>query len=413
MISHHIAVVGTPDLGHAIPTLDVLTELVRRGHRLTVITAGPPVAAVAATGATVVEYESVLAGMDLAVLNTVTEMDRLMQLGVMEDEVVLRAMEKHFVDEKPDLIICDATRLVVGPILAHKWNRPAAAFYTIFLSNERFSLWESVQKKRGKPDSRRRTQLAEALQHLIRLLAAHGQDFTLEDFYRPREDLYLAFFPRSFQFAGDTFNERYVFVGPNLRHGLDPGEWAPPANGRPLLLISLGTSVHRQPEFFRMCVEAFTDSPWHVVMHAHAGVGELGPLPANVEVHGWLPLLAVLEHAEAFLCHGGMGSLMASMARATPVVVVPSAPEQMINADRVTELGLGRVIQRDALNRDLLRTAVDEVATDPGIRDRVHDMQRDILDAGGGSYAADAIEACLRGRLANAVVRAGTETPGT
>ncbi|MGX7825867.1 macrolide family glycosyltransferase [Actinokineospora sp. 24-640] len=390
----HIVIAGYPGVGHAIPTLDTVTHLVGRGHRVTCVTTGIPAAKLATTGANIVEYDSALTGVDLAVMDTVEEMDRLMVLGVEEDRRLIAAVEEYAAHDRPDLVISDATRFAVGRILGRKWNVPIAAFCTVLLSNEHFSFHERVEAKKAAVP-RRRQHAAKALRNLVSLLAAHGQsDRTLEEFYRAQEGLYLAFYPRSFQFAGDTFDDKNVFVGPNLTEGTDPGEWAPPADGRPVLMISLGTSVHRRPDFFRGCVEAFRGSDWHLVLHAHAGLdlADIGELPPNVEVHRWLPHLAVLEHTDVLVCHGGMGTLMAAFAKATPVVVVPNSGEQMLNGDRVVELGLGQVLAQQAATGQALRRAVEEVHADPAVRERVAAMRADILRTGGGAHGADAIE---------------------
>lgn len=397
-MSHHIAMIGYCGLGHTIPLLDTVAQLVARRHRVTYVTSGSPARRLAATGANIVEYDSALAGVDLAVMDTVQQMDRLMVLGVEEDRRLIAAMEQYAGDDRPDLIISDATRFAVGRILGHKWNVPIAASCTVLLSNEHFSFHERVEAKKGAVPKQRQ-HAAKALRDLVSLLATHGQSHrSLAEFYQPQEGLFVAFYPRSFQFAGDTFDERYVFVGPNLTEGTDPGEWTPPADGRPVLMISLGTSVHRRPGFFRMCIDAFRNSDWHLIMHAHAGLdlAELGELPPNVEVHRWLPQLAVLEHTDVLLCHGGMGTLMAAFTKDTPVIVVPNSAEQMVNADRVLELGLGRVLAQDAVTAETLCRAVDELHADPAVRERVTAMRADIQRAGGASRAADAIEAYLK-----------------
>lgn len=392
----HIAVIGAYGLGHAIPVLPTVAELVARGHRVSYLVSGPAAVKVAATGAQVVPYDSALATVDLAVLDTVEEMDRLMVVGLEEDTALIAAAEARFAADRPDLLVCDATRMGVGRILKRKWGVPVAAFCTVLLSNEHFSFHDRVDAKRlGMP--KRRPHLAKALKGLVALLAAHGQsDRQLDEFFRLQEDLYVAFYPRSFQGAGDTFDERHVFVGPNLVDGADPGQWTPPADGRPVLMVSLGTSVHRRPEFFRVCAEAFRDSGWHLVIHAHDGLdlGGLAELP-NVEVHAWLPQLAVLRHTDVLLCHGGVGTLMAAFAEATPVVVVPNSAEQMVNADRVVELGLGRTLARDAVTAQALRAAVEELHADAGVRERAAAMRAEVRTAGGPVRAADAVEAYL------------------
>lgn len=391
-------IVNNPGFGHVLPTLDVVAELVRRGHRVTYATAGAAAGRVAATGADVLEFDSVLAGVDLAAVDTVDESHRLLPLQVRESEAILRAVDARLGSDAPDLVAYDTTVYHAGRILSRKWGVPAVALCATLSSNEHFSLMDKFVEVTGSALPPNHPVLREFGTRLLRLLAAHGQsDLSLEEFIGRPEGLHLGFYPRSFQFAGDTFDDRHVFVGPYAGDAAAP-TWTPPAGGEPLLVVSLGTSSNRRPGFFRTCAQALAELPWRVLMTVHSGVdvADLGPLPPNVEVHGWLPLHEVLAHADAFLCHGGLGSIMGALAQGTPVVVVPDSPERMVNAARVEELGLGRAITESALTPERLRGAVREVATDPEIREAAEAMREDIREAGGGSRGADAIEGHLK-----------------
>lgn len=399
-MSSHILVVNNCGFGHVLPTLDVVAELCRRGHRVTYVTAGSPVAQVAATGATVVESESVLATVDLAAIDTTGESQRLLPLQVRESEAILAAVGEHFDDSRPDLVAYDATVYHAGRILSRKWDVPAVALCATLSSNEHFSLIDKLVETTGQKLPKTHPALTEFATRLLKLLAAHGQShLSLEEFIGRAEGLHLEFYPRSFQYAGDTFDDRHVFVGPHLGDTTAPPTWSPPDDGVPLLVVSLGTAVNRRPEFFRMCAQALAELPWRVLLAVGHGVAadDLGPLPASVEVHNWLPLNEVLPHAGAFVCHGGMGSIMGALAHATPVIVVPDSPERMVNAARVAELGLGRAFTEPELTPARLRGAVREVATDPAIREQVTAMRDDIRVAGGGKRGADAIERYLAG----------------
>jgi calicheamicin 4-deoxy-4-thio-alpha-D-digitoxosyltransferase len=398
----HVLVVNNCGFGHVMPTLDVVTELVRRGHQVTYATTGGPLRQVAATGATVVEFDSALASVDLAEVDTVDQSHQLLPLQVQESEAILEAVTAHFdgAAALPDLVAYDATVYHAGRILARKWGIPAVAFCATLSSNEHFSLIDQIVQTTGRKLPRAHPAMTEFAKRLLALLAAHGQsDVSLEEFIGQAEGLHLEFYPRSFQYAGDTFDDRHVFVGPHIGDTSAPPTWTPPADGKPLVVVSLGTSVNRRPEFFRTCAQALAELPWRVLMTVHDGVSDadLGPLPANVEVHRWLPLREVLAHADVFVCHGGMGSIMGALTHGTPVIVVTAnSAEQMVNAARVAELGLGRTLAVEALTPQRLRGAVREVATDPHIRAQTEAMRVDIRDAGGGPRGADAIESFLK-----------------
>lgn len=396
---YHIAVINTSGYGHVIPTLDLTAELVRRGHRVTYVTAGGPVKNVATTGADVLEYDSKLPDFDLAELDSVHGQVLLPAITLRESEAILRAVTGHFTADRPDAVLFDVTVYHAGRILARRLGVPGIASSPVLLSNEHFSLTGKMVELSGRSHPRRHPALVEFTTGLIRLLAEHGQsDVSLDEFFREVTDLNIAYFPKSFQFAGETFDRRYQFVGPAVAGGLAAGEWEPPGDGRPILAVSLGTACHRRPGFYRALLDAVRPMPWHVVLGLHDGmdIDQLGPKPDNVEVHRWVPAYAVLRHADVFVCHGGMGSLMAAMYRDTPVVVVPTSLEAMANAQRVEQLGLGRTVHADRLTADQLRDAVLDVAADQGVRQQVQAMHRDIVAAGGGATGADVIEAHLR-----------------
>jgi MGT family glycosyltransferase len=122
---------------------------------------------------------------------------------------------------------------------------------------------------------------------------------------------------------------------------------------------------------------------------------DLGPVPANVDVRRWFPEPAVLRHARAFVSHAGMGSTTEALYYGVPLVCVPQMLEQELNAGRVVELGLGVRLDPRRLTATDLRTAVDAVTGDAGMRAALDRMRVATRAAGGAVAAADAIEAHL------------------
>jgi MGT family glycosyltransferase len=103
----------------------------------------------------------------------------------------------------------------------------------------------------------------------------------------------------------------------------------------------------------------------------------------------------VLRHAAAFVSHAGMNSTMEALYYGVPLVTFPQMPEQVANADRVTELGLGERLKADTLTPDTLRQAISRVTTDQQVRANLDRMRQAIRDAGGAERGADVIERYL------------------
>jgi MGT family glycosyltransferase len=198
--------------------------------------------------------------------------------------------------------------------------------------------------------------------------------------------LNLVFMPQQFQIGGETFGEGYEFIGPSPEYR--EGTWLP--RGRKILYVSQGTVYNRRPEFFELCVKAFTDTDWNVVMAVGDHV-DLGVTPDNFEVAPYVPQPAVLRNATAFLSQGGMGSVMDSLYYEVPVIGVPHLPEQATIMRRVEELGLGARLDIDGITPEQLRAEVEEVATDPVIRANLEIFSEHVRGAGGAARGADVL----------------------
>ncbi len=137
---------------------------------------------------------------------------------------------------------------------------------------------------------------------------------------------------------------------------------------------------------------------------------------SNFLVRRYVPQLALLQRATAFVTHGGMNSLMEAVWYGVPLVMVPpQIPElswfiegqaaefgplleMKTTAGRVAELGLGRVLDPAALDARTLRAAVEAVAADPTYRARIAALQGEMRQAGGAPRAADAIQQLIGAR---------------
>ncbi|HEV3001225.1 MAG TPA: macrolide family glycosyltransferase [Solirubrobacteraceae bacterium] len=396
MSERHVLFANVGGHGHVYPSLGLVSELARRGHRISYVTTAQFADEVAAAGATVVPYRSEFE--DFHVPDVVTQEDAETQLHlvyVRENVAVLRAAEEALRDDVPDLVAYDVFPFIAGRLLAKTWDRPAVRLTGGFAENEHYSLFEALWASHG----HRHPADVEAVHAvLVDLLAEYGVHTPVKRFWREIEDLNVVWLPRSFTVRPETFDDRFAFVGPSFTGRLEDASWRPPRPDAPVLLVSLGTLHNEQPEFFRACAQAFAGTPWHVVLAIGRFLdpAALGPLPPNVEAHAWVPFHAVLEHATVCLTQGTTGATMEAMDTGVPLVVVPHfATEALPFARRVVELGLGCELPADRLDPDGIRAAVERVAADGAIRQRVLRMQRDVREAGGPARAADVVEAYM------------------
>lgn len=399
-MKHHILFMPLPAYGHVTPTLAVVSQLIDRGHRVTFATTEEFAAAVRATGATPLCYESSLAGKQQPEKFTTDYVSREPLRCIEEGIATTRFLERSL-EDIPDLFLYDVSTFPTGRALARKFGRPAIQLFPVFASNERFSFGHVQAAELAEPVSAQHPAIVEFLAKVGEFVTEHGLSDTVESFLAPCEETNLVFLPEQFQLGAEEFDERHQFVGPCLPATPVESSWQPPTDGLPIALISLGTTFNRNPDFFRRCAQAFAGVPWHVVITLGSRVdpAELGDLPPNVEAHQWVPHTVLLRTAAVFVCHAGMGTMMEALSFATPLVLVPpDVTEHRINARRAAELGLGRSLASVDVSPEDIRDAVLDVAQDPAIRSNVADMREILLAAGGAIRAADVIEARLAAR---------------
>ncbi|MEU6084013.1 macrolide family glycosyltransferase [Streptomyces sp. NPDC047108] len=385
-MSNHILMLNIPAWGHMRPALAVTEELVRRGHRVSFLSPRGFEEAIRASGATPVRYDSTLEHV-LAPGQEAPDQDQNMRLAIsfMRESVEVMAQAERLLDyDPPSLIMYDVAVGAAGRALGARWDRPAVQSTPSMASNEHYSHINEVLGCSGvRPDHPAFAELfAWARNFPMELTPAGG---------RPEKS--VVYLPQEFQTAGETFGKETVFVGHSFPRE-HASAWSPPVGEEPLVIASMGTLHNGDEKFFRTCVEAFRDRPWRVVITLGQSSDTESPreLPSNVDIHPWIPQLAALEKATAFVTAAGLGSLMSALLTGTPPVMIPPVPENVVLAGRAAELGLGTLLAPEDLTADDLFEAVRSLAEDEATRQRVGQMRAAMTQSGGAPRAADALE---------------------
>lgn len=383
--------------GHVNPSLEVIRELVARGHRVTYAVPSVFAEKVAATGARPVPYTSTLPGPDAdpeawgaTLLDNVEPfLDDAMQ--------TLPQLIRAYDGDEPDLVLHDITSYPAR-VLAHRWGVPAISLSPNLVA------WVGYEEEVAEPMWAEPRKTARGQAYYARFeawLAENGITEHPDPFVgRPARSLVLI--PRTLQPQADRVDERvHTFVGACQGDRSDQGDWQRPAGAERVVLVSLGSAFTKQPAFYRACVRAFGDLPgWHLVLQVgrHVSPDDLGELPGNVEVHGWVPQLAVLRQADLFVTHAGAGGSQEGLATATPMIAVPQAVDQFGNADMLQSLGVARHLPTEEATADRLREAALALTADPEVARRLKEIRAGMAEEGGTRRAADLIEAELDGR---------------
>ncbi|MEV6564100.1 macrolide-inactivating glycosyltransferase [Streptomyces kronopolitis] len=393
----HIAMFSIAAHGHVNPSLEVIRELVARGHRVTYAIPRVFAEKVAEAGAEPVVYRSTLPSPDddpsawgSTLLDNVEPFleDAIQALPQLIDSY------EGGVGDRPDLVLHDIASYPAR-VLAHRWGVPAVSLSPNLVA------WEGYEEEVAEPMWAEPRATARGRAYYERFgnwLAENGIE-RHPDAFAGRPERSIVLIPKVLQPNADRVDEAvYSFVGACQGDRAAQGGWERPAGAERVLLVSLGSSFTKQPGFYRECVKAFGDLPgWHVVLQVgrHVTAADLGDVPGNVEVRSWVPQLAILREADAFVTHAGAGGCQEGLATATPMVAVPQAVDQFGNADMLQGLGVARHVPRDEADAATLRAAVLALVGDPEVRRRLVSLRADMAAEGGTRRAADLIEAEL------------------
>lgn len=385
---------NVPGYGHINPTLAVVQELVARGEEVIYFAPEQFRTAIEATGAKLYSYETSMRGGPpqnrMATPNAGLPM---MMIG--ESRKVLPQVLGRIQAEKPDFIVYDHLS-VWARIAAETLHIPTIGLRPTYATNGNFNFQAMMKNASQGKVFNPAAMMANMQGELAKLCEEyHIEPFSPQDIFMHSEPLNIVFLPKAFQPGGESFDERFVFVGPSItpRHDTSTFPFERLQENKPLLYISLGTVFNQRTDFFKLCFEAFSGKSWQVVLSKGERVNmeELGSIPDNFIVASYVPQLELLPRTRVFITHGGMNSTMESLYNGVPMVVVPQMVEQAMTAKRVAELELGIALNTEDVTAEALRNAVERISNDPGYYQRAQDMQQKTHEAGGYKRAADAI----------------------
>ncbi|MFD7665101.1 macrolide family glycosyltransferase [Streptomyces sp. NPDC059788] len=373
--------------GHVNPTLPLVEELVRRGHRVDYATSAEFADAVTGAGAHWVELPSMRPFATPPEIGPDT-VARWLRHAFSALRVTYPVLRAHCVVRPPDHICYDAMNWPAR-LVAERLGIPAVRTVPNLASNKSYSIAEQLTAGLGPGHPVLDALAADCAE----FSAEYGVGIDIDGTLDVTERLNLVFVPRAFQPAADTFDGRFHFLGPAIGRREQAGSWSPPEAGMPVVYVSLGSVFTGSTAFYRTCLDAFADGPWYVAMTVgDLDPAELGPVPPTVELRPRFPQLAVLRHAAAFVTHAGMNSTLEALYHGVGLVAVPHTPEQTANAERAAELGLAETLNGDAVTAEALRSAVTRLTSDAGVRARLDAMRDTVRGCGGAALGADLIE---------------------
>ena len=132
------------------------------------------------------------------------------------------------------------------------------------------------------------------------------------------------------------------------------------------IYLTLGTAFNA-PAAWQLVLEGVRDLPVNVIGTVGPDVDPavFGPQPAHVVLERYLPQALVLPRVDAVVSHGGSGTTLGALVEGKPMVVLPMAADQFVNADQVVRAGAGLALTPIARTPERIREAIEQVLTYP------------------------------------------------
>ena len=376
-----------PAHGHTNPTLEVVRELVSRGHQVWYYSYKIMRDKIESAGATFIacdDYDiehklsakdSERLGKDIA-FSTKILVDTTLALN---DKVC-----KEMSALKPDCIVSDSMALW-GKAAAMKLGIPFVSSTTTFAFNKH----SAKIMKQG---------FGDLIKMILSVPKTSKQVKRLQDKGYPVKNILdiignddntntIVYTSPQFQPYYETFSDKYAFVGPSIRHATTEIE----KKKDKLIYISMGTVNNDMMPFYKACISALKNTDYQVIMSVGniVSIEDFGKIPENISVFKEVDQIAVLKQADVFVSHAGMNSVSESLYFAVPLVMFPKTTEQRGVARRVAELGAG--IKLDDYREISLLTEVNKIIGDISFKKNAVKISEGFKKSSGAKGAADKI----------------------
>ncbi|MCQ2188985.1 MAG: PIG-L family deacetylase [Paludibacteraceae bacterium] len=135
------------------------------------------------------------------------------------------------------------------------------------------------------------------------------------------------------------------------------------ADGKKLLLVSLGSQNFYHPEVYQAVVDSVKerDDVQLVMSVGNTPRSLLENLPDDAVVLPYVPQLTLLKRAYAFITHGGSNSTLEALANGVPVGIIPLCNDQFFQAEMARLSNVGVVLDGINIDADSYRRLINEL----------------------------------------------------
>lgn len=170
--------------------------------------------------------------------------------------------------------------------------------------------------------------------------------------------------------------------------------WVRELPNRPTVYASLGTIVNRSPGILAAIIAGLRDEPINLIVTVgrNQDPADFGPQPPNVHIERYVPQTLLLQYCDLVVTHGGFNTVQAALSNGLPMVVMPIAADQFLNAQSCADVGVGRVVGPEERTPAAIRAAVRDVLADPTCRATAERLRDEMAALPGPEHAVQLLE---------------------
>jgi MGT family glycosyltransferase len=109
-------------------------------------------------------------------------------------------------------------------------------------------------------------------------------------------------------------------------------------------------------------------------------------------VERYIPQTLLFPKVDLAILHGGYNSTTSALTHGLPLVLVPIAADQPMNAERCKALGVARVVEPLSITPEKVREAVRDVLRTPSYRENARRFQEEARTLPGMPRAVELLE---------------------
>ena len=208
-----------------------------------------------------------------------------------------------------------------------------------------------------------------------------------------RCNLYLIGTARAFDFPSTDLPPYVRYTGPLIRAPLHVRSWSSPwpeSDPRPLIVIGFSTTFQNHVACLQRVIDACADLPVRTLVTLGGAVyaSELRAA-ANTAIVESAPHDVIMRSASLVVTHGGHGTVMTALMHRLPILVIPHGRDQGDNAVRITTRRAGLSLASSS-SMDEMRVAIARILDEPAFRTNAQCLGDAVArEAGAATFVGD------------------------